>query len=164
MSAKTIGMSLAVAVVLVLALGSGAYVTPPDPRCMSWRATAGNPGEGAGATEFISAVDAGGQTPNASEAAIDVVLTPVALEFADMYVLLDVAPDNGGGTQAKAITLMDDTSATAVTCTISEATTNCQYSGATVVVAAGSKVDFKLVNTGTPAAAAEIIISLCSSP
>lgn len=131
--------------------------------CVTWRSTVGNPGEGAGATEYISMQD-GTATPNGTETNVDDTVVPTAVIFHTLRVVVDVAPDNGGGTQSRAITLRDDAANTAVTCTISEAETSCTYTATVVTAAAGSKMDYSLVNTGTPATAAEIVISLCTGP
>lgn len=133
-------------------------------RCDSVRSTVWNPSEAAGGTEYVSAQSQSGLSANADPNVVNDVVLPVAMTFNDLSATIDVAPDNGAGTQSKAITLQDNLVDTALTCTISEAATSCSYTGSPVTIAAGHKLNWKVVNTGTPAAAAELIVSVCASP
>jgi hypothetical protein len=75
--------------------------------------------------------------------------SPGAITVYAMTCGLNVAA--GAGTDAHAITLMDDTSPTAATCTITTTATNCQYrSESGISIAAPSLLDYRDVTTDTP--------------
>ena len=86
----------------------------------------------------------------------DEFVTPVVGLFRDLYCILGTAPANGAGTQSRALTLEKAGVATALTCTISEASTTCTDTTNTVTTAAGDVWDMKDVPSGTPATSTAI--------
>jgi len=126
--------------------------------CMNFLTAQFNPNENADG--FVS-LAGGSPAQNATETNVDDVLTPYALRFSTLRAQVDVAP---GGATGWTLTLRAAGAATAATCTVTGAATTCAYTGAAVTVAAGTKIDVGIVRTGTPAAAAEMLVSVCAAP
>ena len=74
--------------------------------------------------------------------------------FKSFYAHVFTAPDNGGGTQAYQMSLYDTTAAaaTVATCQISEASTDCNYTGS-LALNASSQFTYSVSPSGTPTVA-----------
>jgi hypothetical protein len=88
-------------------------------------------------------------------------LTPAALEAHQLRVEVDAAPT---GSETWVVTLMDNTSATSLTCTITGSATTCTDLTHVPAIAASRKVDIKVVGSASVAAAGTMLVSFCMSP
>lgn len=139
-------------------------VLPGAARCTQTRISHSDPDDGAATTRFLAVFDESGLTPNATETAVDDFVAPTGLWFTDLRVEVSTAPDNGAGTQTRAVTLRDDGADTMMTCTISETATSCEFTASAVRVASGSRLTWEIVNAATPAAATNMWIRACAAP
>ena len=101
----------------------------------------------ASATEYTSLIAQGGNpttTTSNGNATVNCSATLGALT-----VILSADPQNGGGTQTYAFTVMVNGVATANTCTVSQGATTCT-SPASVALSAGSTVNIRIVPGATP--------------
>lgn len=99
---------------------------------------------------------------SATETEIDTFMAPVALVARKLRVEVDAAP--GAGNDAWIVTLRDDASSTALTCTIDETATNCSDASNAPAIVAGSKLDVLVDSSGAgadPNAAATMNIAFC---
>lgn len=88
---------------------------------------------------------------NAFENAARTTLSvPTTSTVRRLFCSANAAPDNGGGTQSYAVTLMENGSAQSLTCTISEASTTCSDTSNTYTTTAGDTLSFRVVPSGTP--------------
>lgn len=100
---------------------------------------------GSGATYYCPASGSNGSGNCPSSAASVVVSTPNAVIVGrDLFIRLTAAPGVGA---ARAFTLMDDGSPTAVTCTVAHPQTSCDSGTATHTFSPGSDVSLRLENS-----------------
>jgi len=148
--------------------GTVASTEIADAACIQSFALTFNPTEAIGTTDYvaITAIDVatGDASFSATETAEDNFITSFTRVANSLAVVVDVAPDNGAGSQSWAVLLRDDAGGTSLTCTITEAQTTCTDVANRPTVASGSRLNFRVVSTdGTnaPVATAEMTISFC---
>jgi hypothetical protein len=140
----------------VLVTGTG------DLQCTGFLASAVyNPDETA--DEFVS-FNVANPAAGPTETLEDDFIVPAVLNFHTLRVAVDVDP-TGSGTWV--IQLRDDrVDVTTITCSIASGSTTCASAETVAVaIAAGSKINMDVSRTGgNPAAAAEMLISVCYNP
>ena len=120
----------------------------------------------AGATDDYLRLTGDGSSNTTSELLVDQYIVPVAAHASGLRAVIDAAP--GAGNDEWTVTLRDDASSTALTCTIDETATGCTDTSNISSLAAGSKLTVLVSSTTNvdtdPDAAGEVVVSFCLTP
>ena len=77
------------------------------------------------------------------------IASPLGGTVSGFRVRSNVAPDNGGGTQAYTVTLRLNNASTTLTCTLSETTTSCSDTVNTAAITAGNAMAVMVQESGS---------------